>query len=91
MLEHLYDLRRRALHGLADEQVHVLWHDHVSDEQEGITLSDFRKNLHEQVSCARRLQQRPPLKTTERDEVQIFSAVVALQLAFHAGKEWRTF
>ena len=82
-----HHLRGIALRRLADQQVHMLRHDHVSDQQKRIALPHFRKNLHKQVPGPHRLQQRPPLETTECDEVQIFLAVVAPELVFHEAKK----
>ncbi len=85
LLQYLDHLRRRTLGRFAQQEMHVLRHQHISDKLEPVPLSHFPKNLHKKIFGADGPQQRPPFVTTECDEVQIPSPVVPFQFVLHRG------
>jgi hypothetical protein len=58
-------------------------HHHVSDQQKAVSLANLSQRVNEHIPCANRSQQRQTSVTTEREEMQIPTAVIALQLLRH--------
>ena len=54
LLQYLHHFGQRTFGRLAHQQVHVLWHQHIPNQQERMTLSHFPKNSHEHIPCVRR-------------------------------------
>src|SRR5713101_6129232 len=63
--------------------MHVVGHDHVSDQQEFVALANLSQRVYEEVSRPDRVQQRQPPIATKREEVEMAAAVVALQSFRH--------
>jgi hypothetical protein len=80
------DLRRILLGGLANQQVHMLRHDHISNKTEGMSVADFIQDFYEMVSRPSRPEQWPPPITTERDEMQIAMSVMPFERVAHREK-----
>src|SRR5713101_6262187 len=83
LLQHLQHRRRRASPRLADQQMHMLRHDHVTQKPETVFPADAREFSHKKISRTTASQKRQPPVATEGDEVQIASAVVTLQSRRH--------
>ena len=60
----------------ADQQMKVLGHDHVAEDDELIPLSYLLENSEKQVAPPRTAKQRLTAVTTASDEMQVSSAVV---------------
>ena len=84
LLEHLQHCRRRALLWLADQQMHMIWHHHVTHQKESILSPNSAQFLDEQVSCSRCPEQRQPPVATERQKMKMTLPVVALQSLWHS-------
>ena len=70
---------RRGLYlRFADQEVNVLGHDHVTDDHELIAPAHLLQHSEQQVTTARRAEQRLPAITTAGDEMKVSGAVVAL-------------
>src|SRR5271157_3211799 len=83
LLDGLHGAGQRSVLRLADQQMHVLGHDHVTDEIEVVSPSalfqrDF-KQMHRTWTC----QQRLTLVATEGDEVKLACFLIALQSVRH--------
>src|SRR5271157_852126 len=85
LLQHLQHRRGRAFLRLADQQMHMLWHHHMSHQQKSVLLANPSKFPYEQLPRAHRLEQRQPPITTESDKMQMTATVEALQ-PFGHGK-----
>src|SRR5713226_7830794 len=83
LLERLQHHRRRRFRRLADQQVHVIGHDHITHQQKLVPFANRSQRAHKQVSRANRSQQRQPSVTTEGHKVQIAAAVIAFQILGH--------
>jgi len=83
LLQHLQHRRRRRLLRLADQQVHVIRHHHISRKQKSVFPSHLAKFFYKQISRARRAKEWHPSVTTKCDKVQLPLAVVALQSLRH--------
>src|SRR6266404_2289987 len=84
LLEHLQHCRRRALLWLADQQMHMIWHHHVTHQKESILSPNSAQFLDEQVSCSRCPEQRQPPVATERRKMKMTLPVVPLQSLWHS-------
>src|ERR1700730_6438458 len=71
LLQHLQHCRRRAPPRLAEQQMHVLRHDHVTQKQETVFPADSHEFSHKKIPCAAASQKREPPVATEGDEAQI--------------------
>ena len=74
LLEHLHHFGRKNRRRFANQQVHVLRHDHVAYERKPVPCSNFLKNLHRKISRPNRSQQGPSLIATKCDEMQVAAA-----------------
>src|SRR6266849_8820899 len=83
LLQHLQDNRWRVFLRLADEQMHVIRHNHVSDQQESVTFTNLAEGLDEEVSRPQGVEQRQPPIAAEREEMYMAVSVVALQTLRH--------
>jgi hypothetical protein len=83
LLQHFQDDRWRGFRRFADEQVHVIGHDHVADQQEIVPFTNLAESVHEKISPLLGMEQRQPPITTEREEVQITSSIVTFQSLRH--------
>jgi len=86
LLQYLHNAGRSAGLGLADEQVHVLGHDHVADEKKFVARAQSVENFDEVLARADGSEERATPITTERDEVKIASFVVAPVRIAHASR-----
>src|SRR5579863_57332 len=64
---------------LADQQMHMLGHDHISNHDKTIALADLFQYLEEQVAMLAAAQQGSSLIATGSDEVQVSGAVIAME------------
>jgi len=64
----------------------MLGHHHVSTYDEAVPLANFLKNVKKQIATIGRVQDRPTMIATARDEVQMLQSVVSLELAGHEGR-----
>ena len=83
LLQHFQDNGGCALGGFADEQMNVVGHDHISDQQEFVAFTNFPQGLDEDVARSRRVEQRQPPITTEREEMKMAPSIVSLQTFRH--------
>ena len=83
LFQDLQDGRRRSFGWLADQQMNVLGHDHVSDQRKVKPAPHLAKDLYECVSRTDRAEQRQAAVATACDEVQVFLPVVAPQSFGH--------
>ena len=65
LFQHLQDPRHVSTLGLADQQMHMLRHDDVSDQPKFTFLSSLFQHPEEQISRSNRFQIPPPVVTTE--------------------------
>src|ERR1700686_1628245 len=49
LLQHFQDEGWRGLGGFADEEMHVIGHDHISDQRKLVAFTNFRKGLDEDI------------------------------------------
>jgi len=61
----------------------VIGHDHVSNQQEFIPLTNLAESLHEEISRLHGAEQLQPSIATEREEVQIPAPMAAFQIFGH--------
>ena len=79
----MYGRRQLALWRLADQKMNVFGHHHVADDHPLVTLPNLFQHFHEQVAARGTGQPGLPPVTTKCEEVQIVSAVPALQAPRH--------
>jgi hypothetical protein len=70
----------------AEEQVHVLGHDHVTDHDKTIAAADLFQHLEKEIAILPATQQGAPLITTGGDKVQVSGAVVTMESVSHAAE-----
>ena len=68
---------------LADQKMNVFGHHHVADDHPLVTLPNLFQHFHEQIAARGAGQPGLPPVTTKCEEVQIVSAVPALQAPRH--------
>jgi len=83
LFQNLQHPRHIAFLRLADQQMHVLRHEHVPDQPELKFASDFPQHFQEQISRANCFQIPPPVVATKRNEMKVALAVVAFQTFRH--------
>src|SRR6202171_3639427 len=94
LLQHFQDNGWGAFGGFANEQMHVIGHDHIRvrallgarrkfDQQEFVAVTNFPKGLNENIARSRRVEQRQPPIATKREEMQMAASVVTLQTFRH--------
>ena len=81
--QRLYGPRQRSLWRLADQEMNVFGHHHVADDHPLVTLPNLFQHFHEQVTARAAGQPRLSPVTAKRQEVQIVSALSALQTPWH--------
>ena len=86
MLEDLDDPRRAGRRRFADQEVHVLRHDYVADQREGISGTNLTENTDDEVASADRMEKRSALVATEGDEVEVVAAGDASEILQHVEK-----
>jgi hypothetical protein len=64
---------------LAEQQMNVLRHDHITDYHEAITLPYLFKDKKKEIAPLRSMQKRESVITAERDEVQKSLSVAAIE------------
>src|SRR5712664_1038606 len=84
LLEHLQHRRGSPLLWLADQQMHMIRHDHVAHQKESILSPNPAQFLDKQVFCSRYPEQRQPPVATERQKMKMTLPVVALQSLWHS-------
>ena len=86
MLQRLEGDGQVALTWLAHQQVHMLGHDDVSEDDQLILLAHLLQRAQEEVAPPGVAQKGPAAVTTEGDEMEVTGAVVSLQVARHEGR-----
>ena len=51
LLQNLKDYRRRGLRRFANQQMHMIRHDHISHQEELVALPDFSQSLDKPVAA----------------------------------------
>ena len=90
LLQNLQDLGRIPFRRFADEQVHVLGHDHISDQSKRMSRANFMQNPYKAIASANGSEVGTPPVTTEGNEMQVAASVESFQgMAddFHGKKE----
>ncbi len=85
LFQNLHDLGRSFSFRFAQEQVNVLGHHDISDD-EPVTQACLFQNSEEAVALLCRVQFRPSPVTGIRDKVQIVRAAVAVEVAQHRSE-----
>jgi hypothetical protein len=75
--------RRIATLRFAEEEVHVLGHHHVTDNDKTIAAADLLQHFQKEITILPATQQRASLITTGSDKVQISGAVVTMESVGH--------
>ena len=75
--------RGSALPRLADQQMQMLGHYHITDQTKSCCIAYSSQFFHQEVSRPRRFQQRQSPVTTESNKVQIAFAVIAFKTRRH--------
>ena len=83
----LHDGRRSMLLRFADQQVKMLRHDDVSDDDELVLLSNLLQHLEKQIASPRGSEERLSTVTTASDEVQVVVAIVTRQIPGHVVED----
>jgi hypothetical protein len=78
LLQNLHNLRWCPVHGFADQQMHMLGHQHIPHQRELVPRPHFPQDFNERHLGAQRIQKRSSLVATKSNEVQLLSTVVAL-------------
>ena len=86
VFQNLHDLGRSFSFRFAQEQVNVLGHHDISDDDEPVTQACLFQNSEEAVALLCRAQFRPSPVTGIRDKVQIVRAAVAVEVAQHRSE-----
>ena len=86
VFHNLHDLGRSFSFRFAQEQVNVLGHHDISDDDEPVTQACLFQNSEEGVALLCRAQFRPSPVTGIRDKVQIVRAAVAVEVAQHRSE-----
>jgi hypothetical protein len=73
LFQHLHDHRRILPLWFADQEMHMLRHDHVAHHDESVPLSNLFQDLQKAISSTSRGQQGTALVTREGDEVEALS------------------
>ncbi len=82
-LEALNRLAQHAPFRLADEQVHMLWHHHISADKEVMPYAHGLQRAEEDVPCSRRYKVRLSAIATESHKVQVARLLVSSQALRH--------
>src|SRR5882724_1517446 len=83
LFQHLQHRGRCAFVWLADQEMHVLRHDHISNKRESVLGAHSRKLANKYIPGALGFQQGEATITTKRQKVQMTPAVMALQPFWH--------
>jgi hypothetical protein len=78
--------RRVLLLRFADQQMNMVGHHHITDNDERITLSDLLQHSEKQVAAAPRAEQGPSAIATASNEMKIAGAAVAMQVVPHGHR-----
>lgn len=84
LLEHLQNDRMILFVRFGQEEVHMLRHDHISNDNNSVADSGFFEDAQEEVTTLRRTWQRTAMVTTEGDEVKTSGTVGAAKTGGHA-------
>jgi len=91
LLEHLQHNRQVASLRLAQQQMHVLGHNHKSGQVESVPTTYSFQRDNECVACSLASQQRRAAITTERNEMNVTSLLVSPKSPWHEVEitSWR--
>lgn len=81
--QYLQNSRRYHQFRLADQLMYVFRHHHITNQLGFTFQACFVQDFYEQIPSRNRVQQRPSLKTTERNEVKISTPGVTLRFISH--------
>jgi hypothetical protein len=82
LLQHLHHCCRSPPPRLADKQMNMLRHHHVSQEREIVSCADFTQDLQKEIARPLGIQQGHAPVATARDEVQVSRSIAAFQAVF---------
>ena len=68
---------------LAQQQVHVLGHDHISVDAQGEAAAHFLQHLDEEIVGGGRLEPSPPMVTSEGHKVRLCGLLKTLEAMRH--------
>jgi len=83
LFHHLHYGGRTPHLGFGQQQVHMLRHDHVADDNEAVTLTCLFENLEETAFRFWAVEERQSSITGASDKVQVVSAVGAVKVGGH--------
>jgi hypothetical protein len=79
LLQDLQHFRGISLRWFADEQMHMLGHDHISDQGKRAAQAQLIENPDKAIARADRSEVRASPVTAESDKVQVAASVEALE------------
>jgi hypothetical protein len=82
-LQFLHHDREISAGRLTEQQMNMLWHDRKAQQRESHLVAELRKFANKDVTRGSAREERFPAVTTEGDEMEIASAVIALQSGRH--------
>src|ERR1700719_1400946 len=82
-LQFLEYRRRRPLLRFTDQQMHMLWHHHITDQVKSHLMANLPQFFRENVPGQRSFQKWPPPVTTEGNKVKMTLAIVAFEPRRH--------
>ena len=83
LLQHLHRHARIPHIRLADQQMNMLRHHHVSQQREIVALSNFTENLEEEIPSTLCAQQRRATIATASNKVQLSQSIAASEALLH--------
>jgi len=83
LLQDLHEGGGSACCWLADEQVDVIGHEHVTCQGKAVAVAHLAQNFDEQIFGVSRGKQGQPPVATARDEVQVAQSIAAVQSFRH--------
>ena len=83
LLDGLQQLRKQNPRRLIDEQMDMLGHENVGINSRQMPCARLFQHCLDRLLRSRRFQQREPVKTTERNEMQRFRCLESFQAARH--------
>ncbi len=83
LFQHSQHQRRRRVRALANKQVNMLRHHHISHQQKSIPIANGSQRLHECIPSPRSSQERQPPVTTKRQKMEIAPSIIPLESSGH--------
>src|SRR4029077_13392066 len=89
LLQNLQNGRHPSFWRFAQQQMHVIRHDHVTHQQKLEFRADFCKDFDEQIPCPDRLQITAAVVTAKSNKVKGFLTVMTVQALRHRKRAAR--